>query len=517
MVVGAVVSWGVLWPVLDAKQGDWFPSGLPDWDARGLFGYQLVLAMGLILADGLVTITGGCVSGGLALTAGRRPRGSGGGGRGGAPPSAAGKGAAGGAGAARPRGAGKGKGGGGKRRWQAEALAAMEADAFSDASSLQFSLAALERGLRRHVFMSDAMRGWGVACVVAAALLLVSASFAAPALFGLKGLRWWHLLVASVAAPFAALAAARGAGATDVSLAPALAAAGAAAFAAWGGPDGGVAAGLVSSGVLLAIAQSAVEMGFSFAAGYTVLASPTAIFIAHVVGCVAGALFAPFAFSLLAPPLPPSPLAGPARGAAVLFAQGGAGALPAYAGWMALAALVVGLLLAGVRAAVSGRARVMIPMPVVMAVIFLAGANVAGERARARGHGSRGRGGCVACHCTRFAGSGPRARPSLRLQGDRACARAGARQPRAPALTHHPANAPAPRPPTPPPPVGVVFGAALRVTWRWRHPRSADAYAAIVGGALIAGDGVWAVGRALLGALGVAAPICMNFSSPPVA
>ncbi|KIY96808.1 hypothetical protein MNEG_11152 [Monoraphidium neglectum] len=274
-------------------------------------------------------------------------------------------------------------------------------------------------------------------------MLLIAAAFAAPALLQpLGGVRWWHLLVAAAAAPFAALANTRAAGATDISAAPAFFAAALVAFAAWGGAGGGVGVGLVAAGLLLGVAQSAAEMGFSFAAGYTTLASPTAVFVAHVVGCVAGALFAPFAYALLSPALPPSPLAAPARAVAALFAQGGARALPAYAGWMGLAALVVGLVLASVRQVISSRARVMVPMPVVMGVIFLAGANVA---------------------------------------------------------------------------VGVAFGAALRIAWRWRHPRSADAYAALVGGALIAGDGVWGVGRALLASFGVAAPICMSFAPAPSA
>lgn len=27
LVVGAVLSWGVLWPVLSSKEGSWFPAG----------------------------------------------------------------------------------------------------------------------------------------------------------------------------------------------------------------------------------------------------------------------------------------------------------------------------------------------------------------------------------------------------------------------------------------------------------------------------------------------------------
>lgn len=62
-----------------------------------------------------------------------------------------------------------------------------------------------------------------------------------------------------------------------------------------------------------------------------------------------------------------------------------------------------------------------------------------------------------------------------------------------------------------------MFGAAIRVAWRWRSPRSADAYAALTGAALIAGDGLWGLGRGVLGAFGVRPPICMTFAPAPAA
>jgi hypothetical protein len=224
------------------------------------------------------------------------------------------------------------------------------------------------------------MPWFSAACLVTAALLLIAAAFALPALFSsLSGLRWWHLLVAAALAPFGALANTRGAGSTDINFAPVLASAALAVFGAWGGSAGGVPSGLVAAGVVLGVAQSAAEMGFSFAAGYTSMTSPTAVFAAHVAGCLGGALFAPFTYTLLNSDAQLSPLAAPARELAAVFAENGLGALPVYAAWSALAALVVGVLLAGTRDTMGERARVLIPMPVVMGVIFVTGANVAGE------------------------------------------------------------------------------------------------------------------------------------------
>jgi hypothetical protein len=464
MVVGAVISWGVLWPVLDARKGAWYPADLPAYDVRGLFGYQLSLAMGLVLADGLYCFARGCFQGINLLVGGggkRKRRGSSSGRRAANANANAVGALPGGAGAAprRSRGSRASTGsasskGSWRRRWHAEALAALENDALSDASNLTFSLAAVERSLRRHLFMSDAMPWYAVACLGAAALLLVGTAFALPPLLktlpeaaagGFPAPHFTRLLVAAGFVPFAVLANVRGAGTTDLNLAPSFATVAALVIAGWGaGPTGGAGAALtgalVAGGLVLGAAQAGAELGFSFAAGLTSLTSPRAVFVAHAVGCIAGSLFAPFTYVFLAPQLPLSPLAAPARAAAAAFASSGFASLPVYAGWLALAALVVGTLMAGMREAMSERARVLVPMPIVMGVIMLTGANVA---------------------------------------------------------------------------VGVTAGTVLRVVWRWRNPRNADAYAAIIGGAFIAGDGVWALGRGLLGAFGVRPPICMNFSAAP--
>jgi hypothetical protein len=158
MLVGAVISWGVLWPVLDAKKGAWYPDALPVWDARGLFGYQLSLAMGLVMADGLYFVAKGCVLGCMEVCGGKRKRGGKRGGRRGGSSGGSKSGA--GSAPRRPGGSrasvsSRESAGskGSRRRWHAEALAALENDALSDASNLQFSMAAMERTLRKHVFM----------------------------------------------------------------------------------------------------------------------------------------------------------------------------------------------------------------------------------------------------------------------------------------------------------------------------------------------------------------------------
>ena len=52
LMFGSIISWGIMWPLITGKAGDWYPSGLQDGDFRGLFGYKVspaVLATSLAL------------------------------------------------------------------------------------------------------------------------------------------------------------------------------------------------------------------------------------------------------------------------------------------------------------------------------------------------------------------------------------------------------------------------------------------------------------------------------------
>ncbi len=59
--------------------------------------------------------------------------------------------------------------------------------------------------------------------------------------------------------------------------------------------------------------------------------------------------------------------------------------------------------------------------------------------------------------------------------------------------------------------VDLCVGALVRLLWGLRHPDSAQVHAGVVGAGLIIGDGLWLLGRGLLAAFNVLAPICMIF------
>jgi hypothetical protein len=278
MLVGGLISWGLLWPLLSHMEGQWFAARLEPWDIRGAYGYYLTVAMALLLSDaayhmvkGIVgvviarRVAAGCGKEGSAVVGGEQ--------QGSASGALSGRAAildelehaaeAAAAGAGKKRAKGKGKGG--KSPWMMEALRIVETDTLSDASSLQFSMAAMERALRQHIFMSDGMRGW--LGVLGFAAMAAAAAFALPALISsgaatVSGtmsasqaaaghLRIYQVMVAGVLAAVAGLANARGAGVTDLNMADAYAKIGMLVFAAWAGQGAGSAGTALACGGLL--------------------------------------------------------------------------------------------------------------------------------------------------------------------------------------------------------------------------------------------------------------------------
>ena len=41
LMFGAVISSGIMWPLLAQREGQWYESGLQSQDFRGLFGYKV--------------------------------------------------------------------------------------------------------------------------------------------------------------------------------------------------------------------------------------------------------------------------------------------------------------------------------------------------------------------------------------------------------------------------------------------------------------------------------------------
>ncbi|KAL5215220.1 hypothetical protein ABZP36_004372 [Zizania latifolia] len=53
VLLGGILSWGIMWPLISKKRGSWFSADLPDSSLHGMQGYRVFIAIALILGDGL--------------------------------------------------------------------------------------------------------------------------------------------------------------------------------------------------------------------------------------------------------------------------------------------------------------------------------------------------------------------------------------------------------------------------------------------------------------------------------
>lgn len=53
LLLGAVLSFGLMWPLIDQRKGQWFPTNLEESNMKALYGYKVFLTVSLILGDGL--------------------------------------------------------------------------------------------------------------------------------------------------------------------------------------------------------------------------------------------------------------------------------------------------------------------------------------------------------------------------------------------------------------------------------------------------------------------------------
>lgn len=42
LLIGAIISWGIMWPLIDKKKGDWYASDLLPTSLHGLQGDKVI-------------------------------------------------------------------------------------------------------------------------------------------------------------------------------------------------------------------------------------------------------------------------------------------------------------------------------------------------------------------------------------------------------------------------------------------------------------------------------------------
>lgn len=239
LLFGAVLSWGIMWPLIKGLKGDWFPSTLPENSMKSLNGYKVFISISLILGDGLYQFIKILFITGINMYAKLKNRNSG----------------------------------------------------KSNSEKDKQSIADLKRD---EIFVRDSIPLW-VAAVGYAAFSVVSI-IAIPIMF--PELKWYFIVVAYMLAPSLGFSNAYGAGLTDMNMAYNYGKVALFILAAMAGKQNGVVAGLVGCGLIKSIVSISSDLMHDFKTGHLTLTSPRSMLVSQAIGTAIGCVVAPLTFFL---------------------------------------------------------------------------------------------------------------------------------------------------------------------------------------------------------------------------
>ncbi|KAI3694074.1 hypothetical protein L1987_77033 [Smallanthus sonchifolius] len=336
LLLGAILSWGIMWPLIEKQEGHWYKAGLGPSNFHGIQGYRVFTAIAVILGDGLYNFVKVLGTTGTGLYNQLKNKES----RTVLPVATDG---------ATPDGVG--------------------ATSFDDQR-------------RTEVFMKDRIPTWlAVSGYVAIAAV---ATITLPHIF--DPLEWYYVVVIYIFAPALAFCNAYGCGLTDWSLASTYGKLAIFVIGAWAGKSqGGILAGLAACGVMMNIVSTASDLMSDFKTGYLTLASPRSMFVSQVIGTAMGCVIAPCVFWIFYTAFPdlgkhgseyPAPYAVVYRNLAILGVEG-FGSLPKHCLSLCHALFAAAILINVARDTVPKKWARFIPIPMAMAIPFYIGTSFA--------------------------------------------------------------------------------------------------------------------------------------------
>ncbi|GFQ05471.1 probable metal-nicotianamine transporter ysl7 [Phtheirospermum japonicum] len=329
LLVGAILSWGLMWPLIHERKGDWYSAEYSPSSLHGLQGYKVFIAIAMILGDGLYNffkVLSRTLSGLYHQL----------------------------------------------RHKDAGLVLPVGADSSSTPSS------SYDDQRRTQLFLRDQIPTW-VAVVGYVGIAIVSAA-TLPHIF--TPLKWYHIVVIYIFAPMLAFCNAYGCGLTDWSLASTYGKLAIFVIGAWAGAsNGGVLAGLAACGVMMNIVSTASDLTQDFKTGYMTLASPRSMFISQIIGTAMGCVISPCVFWLFYKAfhdfgVPGSQYSAPYalvyRNMAILGVEGFS-ALPKHCLTLCYGFFAAAIVINGIRDIVGPKWAKFIPLPMAMAIPFYLG------------------------------------------------------------------------------------------------------------------------------------------------
>ncbi|XP_047313799.1 metal-nicotianamine transporter YSL3-like [Impatiens glandulifera] len=242
LLFGAILSWGIMWPLIRMQNGNWFPSSLPQSSMKSLNGYKVFISIALILGDGLYNFLKILFFTGRSMYEKLK-----------------------------------------KRTPKPDEVDNNNKPLDEDDEQ------------RNELFVREAIPMW-VACVGYFAFSIVSV-VVIPLMF--PALKWYYVVVAYTIAPSLSFCNAYGAGLTDMNMAYNYGKVALFILAALIGKDsGGVVAGLIGCGLIKSIVSISSDLMHDFKTGHLTLTSPRSMLLSQAIGTAIGCVVAPLTFFL---------------------------------------------------------------------------------------------------------------------------------------------------------------------------------------------------------------------------
>ncbi|XP_059658652.1 probable metal-nicotianamine transporter YSL7 [Cornus florida] len=246
LLLGAIFSWGLMWPLIERNKGDWYSASLSSSNLHGIQGYRVFLAIAMMIGDGLFQVFLMMIVTSMDYIAQKKKK-----------------------------------------------KTVTKKESYSNTPKNDEDHQSLKEQRRTEYFLKDEIPTT-VAVIGYLALAAISI-VVIPLIF--HQIKWYHLLVAYLIAPVLAFCNSYGCGLTDWSLASNYGKLAIILFSAWVGLDkGGVLAGLVSCGVMMSIVSTASDLMQDFKTGYLTCASPRSMFFSQVCGTAMGCVMSPLVF-----------------------------------------------------------------------------------------------------------------------------------------------------------------------------------------------------------------------------
>lgn len=236
LLIGAVLSWGVMWPLISELKGKWYNSDLPESSMKSLQGYKVFISIALILGDGLYNFL----------------------------------------------------------KILAFIVRSMNARSRKKSIKRDQDNHNLDDLQRNEIFVAENIPTW-VACVGYALFTLV-ALITIPCMF--PEVKWYYVIVAYLLAPALGFCNAYGAGLTDMNMAYNYGKVALFILASLSGKNSGVIAGLVGCGLIKSVVSISADLMHDFKTGHLTLTSPKSMILSQAIGTAMGCIVAPVIFFL---------------------------------------------------------------------------------------------------------------------------------------------------------------------------------------------------------------------------